>query len=142
MDRSTCLTILAVVGLALLPAAGCSDSGPELGTVSGTVTLDGKPLPKATIEFQPGPGGSPSYGDTDEDGYYELLYGIGKPGAMVGKHEVRISTYRKEAADDEGLSPAIEYPELLPPKYNEESELTCEVKSGSNEGVNFDLKSK
>ncbi len=142
MDRSTCLTILAVVCLALLPAAGCSDSGPALGTVSGTVTLDGNPLPNAEVEFQPVAEGSPSYGTTDENGHYELAYGVGKPGAMVGKHEVRISTYRQDAADDEGLSPAIEYPELLPPKYNEESELTREVKSGSNEGVDFDLKSK
>ena len=142
MDRTTCLTILAVVCLALLPAAGCGDGGPELGTVSGTVTLDGKPLPNAKVEFQPVAKGSPSDDTTDENGYYELAYGVDKPGAMVGMHEVRISTCREEAGDDEGLSPVIEYPELLPPKYNEESELTCEVKSGSNQGVNFNLKSK
>ena len=142
MDRTIRLTVLFAFCLVSLPAAGCQDSGPELGRVTGTATLDGKPLPNATVEFQPGPGGSPSYGTTDENGRYELSYSVGRPGAMVGKHVVRISTFRQDAPDDEGLRPVIEYPELLPPRYNEESELTAEVKPGRNEGVNFNLKSR
>lgn len=141
MDRATFLTILAVLCLVLLPAAGCGDSGPELGEVTGTVKLDGKPVPKATVEFQPGPGGSPSHGTTDENGRYELLYALGKPGAMVGEHVVRITTADEEAADFDGSAPPIEIPEILPPRYHAETELKREVKSGSQE-INFDLKSR
>lgn len=139
MDRAIDLAILLASCLVLLPAAGCGPGGPELGTVSGTVTLDGKPLPNARLEFQPLAKGSPSYGTTDENGRYELVYGIDRPGAMVGKHEVRISTAREYREDDEG--PLIVVEEFLPPKYNEQTELTREVKSGSQE-INFPLKSR
>lgn len=139
MGRTTLSTVLFVLCLVLLPLAGCGGGGPELGEVTGTVTLDGRPLANAKVEFQPGPGGSPSEGTTDENGRYELVYGVGKLGAMVGGHEVRITTYRMEAADDEGLKPAIEYPEVLPPQYHEESELRAEVKPGS-QAIDWPLK--
>jgi hypothetical protein len=127
----------------LLPAAGCGDSGPELGRVTGTVTLDGKPLPKAKVEFQPG-AGSPSYGETDENGHYELMYALRKPGAMVGRHVVQITTERMDRSDPTPANPdgeLISYPEILLPRYHAESELEREVKSGS-QTIDFPLKSK
>ena len=138
MAHTTYLALFLVCLVSLF-SAGCRDGGPELGTVSGTVRLDGEPVPKATIVFQPGAGGSPSEGRTDENGYYELLYGVDKPGAMLGEHVVQISTYRQYRDDDEG--PVLTAPELLPPKYNEESTLKRHVKSGS-QTIDFDLKSR
>src|SRR5690606_23808547 len=43
------------VGLAaMLLLAGCGGAdGPELASVSGTVTLNGQPLPHAVVQFQP-----------------------------------------------------------------------------------------
>ena len=45
--RALCLTLFAV-GLAAGPAAAAD---PELGTVEGTVTFNGKPVPDGTITF-------------------------------------------------------------------------------------------
>jgi hypothetical protein len=137
VHRSTDPGILVLLCVALLVLAGCGDGGPELGKVSGTVTLDGKPLPKARIVFEGGPDGSPSYATTDEDGHYELKFGVDKPGAMVGEHLVRITTARTEPADSLGRE-MISHPELLPPRYNEESELTKEVVPGK-QTIDFPL---
>jgi len=140
MDRMI-RRIFLLLCLTLPLAAGCRDSGPELGEVTGVVTLDGKPLPNATVEFQPtASGGSSSQGTTDESGRYELMYGVGRPGAMIGEHAVRITTYRMEPADEQGEN-MIEHPEILPPKYHEQSELKREVASGS-QVINFELESR
>ena len=131
MHRTACCTGLFLSCLGLLLAAGCGDCGPELGRVTGTVTLDGKPLSNARIEFQPGPGGSPSADRTDENGYYELMYSVGRPGAMLGEHVVQITTEWEDAADPDGAAPPIEYPEILHPNYHADTVLTATVKPGS-----------
>lgn len=107
--------------------AGCGDSGPERGQVTGTVTLDGQPLGGATVEFQPREG-APSYGETDAQGRYQLGYTPEKPGAVVGEHTVRITTYRVKGPPGS----QEEVPERVPPEYNAESTVTREVKPGKN----------
>jgi len=125
-------TVAALVfgGLACVGAAGCGSGGPELAPVEGTVTLDGTPLPAATVVFQPPEPGSPSSGITDEQGHYELLYAPGREGAMIGRHTVRITTYAQGRADENG-EPTFT-PERIPPRYNSQTELSREVKPGSN----------
>ncbi len=76
------IAVLLFCGLSLL--AGCSDGGPELREVTGRVTVDGKPVPGAILTFVPTAGGSPSYGGTDNDGNYKLMFTDTKYGAMVG----------------------------------------------------------
>ena len=120
-----------------LPLAGCG--GPEnVASVRGVVTLDGQPLPDATLEFQPEKG-RPSFGKTDEEGYYTLLYTPEHDGAEIGKHQVRISTASEST--DPATGEMKTEPEKVPAKYNVKSELTAEVEAGSNE-INFDLTSK
>src|SRR5262245_37730671 len=132
--------------LLLLPllAAGCGPPG--LAQVSGRVTLDGRPLPNAGVNFQPvakagkveaGPG---SYGKTDADGRYTLrVVGDDRPGAQVGPHRVEITAFAGTAADDVDARKAPT--SLVPARYNRETELTFQVKSGPNE-ANFELTSK
>lgn len=119
-------------------AAGCgggSSDMPELGTVTGTVTMDGQPLANVTVTFKPD-SGSISVGRTDEQGHYKLGYNETEKGAKVGKHTVRITT----PSDEPG--PGGDAPkDPIPAKYNEQSELSADVKAGSNE-FNFDLTSK
>jgi hypothetical protein len=133
------LTPLCVVlfGSAL---AGCGGgpAGPELGAVSGKVTLDGQPLPNATVVFQPD-NGRASTATTDASGNYALQFSADEQGAVVGKHTVRILTY--EAPFDDQGKPAPGAPEKVPTKYNTETQLKVEVTSGSNEH-NFELDSK
>ena len=124
------------VALLVAIAAGCSDSGPEIGSVTGLVTLDGKPLAGAQVEFQPDTG-APSYGATNNAGEYDLIYTPGKSGALVGKHTVRITTYR--ATGEPGSQKVVL--ERVPPQFNAASTLVREVKAGSNK-FNFTIMSK
>lgn len=122
--------VLLVLPALCLATAGCGRDGPELGRVTGTVTLDGVPLAGARIEFQPqAEDTSPSYATTDEEGRYELVYGIGQQGAMLGRHAVRITTYAN-ANDGNGTVSLI--PERVPPRYNSKTELSRDVEAGKN----------
>ena len=100
---------------------------PDLGFVTGIVTLDDKPLANVTVMFQPEKW-SASVGTTDESGRYSLYYVQEVKGAALGKHRVEI-----QAGSDKEAVP-------VPPNYNIMSELTADVKAGSNE-FNWSLKS-
>ena len=112
----------------LLAFTGCGQSGPELAPVSGRVTLDGNPVADADVMFQPEEKRSPSVGRTDKDGRYVIAYKRGVEGALVGKHTVRIMT----------VTEITQAPQLVPARYNTETELHKEVKSGENK-IDFEL---
>lgn len=127
------LRILALVSLPLL-IAGCSPS--DLGTVHGTVMLDGKPLPNALIQFYPKAGGGAAQARTGADGSYELIQDRDTRGARIGEYEVRIST-----ADAPGGDYGKPSPETVPAKYNLKSELMATVEPGRNQIDFLDLDS-
>ena len=124
----------AVVCLALLFTAGCGGN-PNLGQVTGTVTLDGKALPDASILFTPDSGGATSYGKTDSSGHYRMMFSNTEAGAWVGKNRVIIRT-GDVLPDNSGR-----IPELVPSVYNSKSTLTEDVKAGANT-IDFKLDSK
>ncbi len=100
------------------------------------MTLDGRPLYGARLMFQPeASGGSPSYGATDQDGRYELVFKRGQNGAMIGWHRVYIES-AKELPGPDGKS--VRSPPL-PARYNSQSELRQEVKSDEENEFNFEL---
>lgn len=111
---------------------GASDT-PELGEVSGTVTLDGNPLSGAEVTFEPG-AGAPSVGKTDDAGKYELIYNQDAHGAVPGSHTVRISKFGEPGSPNDTEN-------QIPAQFNVNSKLTAVVKVGDNT-VNFDLDSK
>lgn len=128
----------ALLALPLLAVAvGCGDSAdvPELGEVTGTVTMDGQPVPNAVLTFQP-EHARPSYGRTNEEGQYELIYTDDNPGATIGKHTVRITT-AAEGDPDQGQEAQKE---TIPAKYNVQTELTANVEAGDNV-IDFQLES-
>lgn len=112
---------------------------PDLGKVTGKVTLDGKPVAGANIQFYPAEGGRASNAVSKDDGSYTLIYKGDYQGAKIGKHIVSVSTREDSEGEpgDEGYKPGRE--EEIPEKYHGESELEFEVKAGSNE-INLDLK--
>lgn len=124
------------VALLCLCCAGCGEGSPsdtpELGQVTGIVTLDGNPLANVTVTFEPETG-KPSFGGTDESGQYKLVYSKNEAGAKIGQHTVRVTT-PKEGPEDAGKDP-------IPARYNTKSTLKKEVKAGSNE-INLELTSK
>lgn len=133
-------TALTIV-LACLVAVGCSGKRrelPPLGEVTGVVSLDGRPLPRAAVSFVPYERGNGSYGTTDEGGRYTLQYAVNHPGAVVGRHRVEIRT-GSEGRDKDGNF--VETPETLPAKYHAKSELLATVAAGPNE-ISFELTSR
>jgi len=95
-----------LLALAFGLLAGCG-SGVKLGTVTGTVTKQGKPQPNLWLIFSPLEGGRPSHARTDQNGYYDMHY-IAQDGVLVGRTRVQIGTGGE--TDDRGnpLSPSKE----------------------------------
>jgi hypothetical protein len=123
-----------VLLLALLATAGCG-SGPAIGEVSGTVRVDGQaPAAGSSITFIPTDGKSQTAGDLIEDGRYSAEVPIG-----ISKVEIRVPrpapgaaapTAGPGSAGPGGGSGLIE--ESLPARYNNQTELTIEIKAGKN----------
>ncbi|HAH44436.1 hypothetical protein [Gimesia sp.] len=125
----------------MLILTGCAkSSGPDLAAVKGHVTLDGKPVPNARLEFSPSEG-RPSVGTTNAEGVYELQFSIEKAGAMVGPHKVKITTERATTGGEGGEPLVPGSKELIPSAYNSNSQLTAEVTPGENI-IDFSLQSQ
>jgi hypothetical protein len=106
----------------LLALTGCGNSGPQIAPVHGRVTLDGRPLENANVEFKPKDSPRPSTGLTNADGQYELAYKRGQLGAVVGLNSVRITV----------SSELVKNPPKIAARFNSQSELEREVKPGDN----------
>jgi hypothetical protein len=75
-------------GLVLVAAlAGCSESGPKIVKVTGTLKYKGQPVPNAYLTFRP-EFGRQSWAQTDEQGRFKVNYDRTQDGAVVGKHKV------------------------------------------------------
>lgn len=120
-----CVTLMFV-------GCGPADDTPDLGTVSGLVTLDGTPVANAEIVFKPLGGGRISTGVSDDSGAYTLEYKNNTPGAKVDRHRVSVRTGREAEGlpQMEGYVPPVK--ETIPEKYIIKSELEVDVKAGEN----------
>jgi hypothetical protein len=121
----------------LLTAFGCNNKGPV--DVQGTVTLDGQPLPRGRIDFQPSDGKGPMTGAAIRDGKYAgtVMPGIKTVritgGKVVGSH---LFTPGNPA------SPIVEdIKSLVPPCYNTQTTLSCEI-ARDKEIYDFELKQR
>jgi hypothetical protein len=109
-----------------------------VGTVSGTISVDGAPVKSGSIAFFPTDGKSSTSGAEIVDGQYTATVAPGT--ARVEIHVPRVIGQRK--AYDTPDSPMMEIVgEALPAKYNDASELTLDVKLGENR-QDYDLKTK
>lgn len=98
-----------------LSIAGCSpsDEGPQRYHLSGTVTYDGKPVPKGFIRFDPAEGNpGPGSGAEIIDGNYETPAG---KGIIGGPHNVVISGWDGVPYQESGET--VEDGKELFPKY-------------------------
>ncbi len=83
--------------------AGC-DSGPKVSMVTGTIKLDGKPIPNATITLSPVAGGTgkSAVGVTNAEGVYTVTDSTSKNiggGAVAGDYKVGVLWYKPSAND-------------------------------------------
>lgn len=141
LRRARAPFVYAVPLVALFAGCGRSDG---LVDVSGTVTLDGKPVADAVVQFTPAANEGSSYarpvtGRTNSSGHYFLEYSTAVTGTKPGKYRVSISTYWPQSVDSEDkVIPGNS--EKLPEVFNSKSTLTAEVKE-NGQRVDFDLKS-
>lgn len=129
--RFACLAVSFLLPLAL----GCGaaePSGEPRHTVSGTVTLEGKPLATGQISFdspEDAARGVPPASADILEGKYSLE-------VTPGKKTVKVSS-RVEAGRDEITQEPI-MKESIPAKFNKDSKLETTVAEGENT-ANFDL---
>jgi hypothetical protein len=112
--------------LSAIALSGCGNPNTKVAPVSGIVTLDGAPLKRASVTFEPKDGGRPSFGVTNEQGRYTLEYSMNELGAEVGACSVRITTENR--GDDPGTKATKE---LVPKKYRT-TPVEVQVESKSN----------
>src|SRR5689334_17856796 len=119
---------LAATFVLSLSVIGCGPAD-GLATVVGQVTLDGEPLPDAYVQFTcSGANAGVSTGRTSSSGKYSLEFSRNEVGARIGPSKVAITTF-----DLDGMHGGVKrIPEKVPAKYNTKTELTAEVKPGSN----------
>lgn len=117
---------------------GCGGDGIERVGVSGTVSYQGQPVQDGLISFEPQGPGTPA-GATIKGGKYDAT---GNGAVPVGKYRVRISSTVEDTKNwVKDAMPVAPRKELLPAKYNRDTELTLEVASGAGKmEKNFDLK--
>lgn len=133
------LYLAVTLGLSCL-ALGCSQGDYSIALVTGTVTVEGKPVANVMVQFQPigengrspGPG---SVGITDAEGHYHLkLIDLkrDRDGAVAGRHRVRFGT---AGAKTDG-EPAGPMRSVLPPGQ-ENKEVEFDVPPTGTTEANF-----
>jgi len=128
-------TVLALACFSLLGCAGDSNAG----KVSGTVTLDGQPLKTGIIRFVPTDGRTATADGTITDGKYDVATPTGDKRVYITAPKV---VGKQKAYENKPDSPVVDIvEELLPVRYNAQSELTYSVTAGG-QSKNFELTSK
>ncbi len=140
-SRSTRRSVL-VFGLAaaLMGCGGGEDDGRV--AVSGVVTLDGRPLDKGHVTLRP-LGSGPAVSGSVRDGEFNLPR---SEGPTVGPHVVEVVAIRPtgrtiESPDQPGAK-VEETVNIIPPRYNIQSDLRLEATPEGENTFHFDLSSR
>jgi hypothetical protein len=130
-----------VLAVGVSGCGGSSDGLPR-EAVSGSVTFDGQPLAKGTIQFDSASDKLPTTGmATINDGKYTIHRA---EGLVPGTYKVVIASFT-EVAETKLLhgvpgKPAPAPKNLVSKLYNRDSKLTAEVKEGQPNEFNFEVK--
>ncbi len=118
--------------LVILFVAGCSTSDTH-GTIEGSVTLDGRPLAEGVVRFVPANGDSQTASAAILNGKYTANVPLGKNRIEFSAPKVIGKRKMYETAD----SPEVDVvTELLPERYNVQSELQMDVQPGTTQHKN------
>ena len=163
-SRISTMTRIFLHGCLLLCSVlmiGCGGGDiPKTVPVAGTVTLDGKPIEGATVNFISDEGSVTSSGKTDASGKFSLQAIIGSqtaPGTVVGSHGVAVvktESSGQEVTDPKAMmaqmttNPAItsqfKQKYVIPEKYNNplQSKLKFQVTEAGPNDFKIELTSK
>jgi hypothetical protein len=128
---------MALVSACLVTAIGCGRNGPV--SIGGVVTVDDQPLDRGKIDFEPADGKGSTAAAVIRDGRYQCA-------AMPGVKTVRITggkaLGKHPFTPGNPASPMVEdVKSLVPPCYNSETTLSCEIVHGTS-AYDFKLRSK
>ncbi len=147
--RNQFLMCSLVIGpFLLLLSIGCSGSeNPQTIIASGIVTIDGQPMTKGTVTFQPvlseiGNLKRPATGQIDSSGRFQLSTFQDGDGLLPGKYHVVITAF-ENAPTAEEYAAGAKRKSLIPEKYGNPatSGLEVIVTDSSNE-FTFELNGK
>lgn len=126
-----------LVSLALVGLVGCG--GPYDASVTGVVKLDGSPLSRGTVTFNPTSQGAQAYGRINGDGSYVIHTGR-EEGISSGDYRVTIVSREAPSAEGRDGGPPPMGKSITPTWYRNPntSGLEYTVESGSQE-INLDL---
>ena len=145
--KKNAFVLSLVVVVFCLTSIGCNKGGIQRCAVSGTVTVDGKPVESGAISFHPleGPQ-SPSTGGKISNGTFDILK---KDGPAPGKYQLELAGSMKtgnmiDVPGSGGAQKMEELVQAIPKKnaYPSGSEIPeVEIKAGKNE-LNIELSSE
>jgi len=151
--RDSMSLVRLIFALALAALVGCDRTpvGPPLAPVSGTVTLDDRPLGGAMIALVP-IGSTLGWGGTcrtADDGRYELVERkTRRPGVPTGEYKVVIGKRATPEAGDavsaEPVPPQLSAArEQLPPRYSDVGQTELRATVGPDGGtIDFPLETQ
>lgn len=135
----------------LVAALGCGAAGPI--PVKGIVTLDAKPLARATVQFIPeDPAGKQALATTDTSGAFQLSTTQPRDGALRGTYKVVIQVPSEAepgvfAKTQEEAQQATQRPpkapaRILPAKYSQPDQTVLKHRVPEDGDVKLDLQSE
>ena len=134
----------AGLGVAVcLVLAGCGSKRLPVAPVEGTVLYQGKPLTSGSVTFLSA-SGPVAVGEIRNDGAFRLSTYAGGDGAVLGAHQVAISSFREPTAEEKakaaGTENGAQPVPSIPQRYLNPatSKLIAEVKA-KNEPFRFEL---
>ncbi|MDR1478595.1 MAG: hypothetical protein LBJ00_06600 [Planctomycetaceae bacterium] len=144
MKKLVCIVMLIVLAVCV----GCNRDARRYASVSGTVTINGQPLSRGTIQFVPVADGY--------DGGGTIVQGKFTASVPFGECKVNISGEFFDDADENGNPRStkksvvngveqIDEPNAkftVPPRYVSDSPLLAEVKTSGDNSFSFDVEVK
>jgi len=132
--------------LILILFSGCGGDGLPRQAISGSISINGKPLKSGVVNFVPQSAEIPTQsGAAIIDGKYSIPKSTG---LVPGKYKVVISSGEGSAekkvdkvSDLPGMAP-IPAKEAIPPEYNNNTSLEANVAAGGSNVFEFNLATK
>jgi hypothetical protein len=126
------------VGLVLALIAGCGGDveGPPTVPVSGTLTVDGKPVSQGTVHFHPA-NGRPATGMV-KDGKFTLTTYTEGDGAIPGKNQVSVEVVEEVPTKDGDTT----VKSLILPRYMNPatSKIQLDLRASGYKNLQIDIK--
>lgn len=115
---------------------GCAPKD-GLTPVKGTVTLDGAPIEKGTINFAPKGGPGTATGALIVDGKYEARVSPGKMAVTIYAQKAEKIENPTQEQIERGITENLV--DIIPAKYNRASTLEADIAEGQKDPVDFAL---